>query len=189
MSLENVLHKLKTQQYETLEAVRNDFGLIWNNAKRCANLVNRQDFTDRFRQHQRLHSILIRQKATCPFKACPGLPCIDYSQKLTRTLYDELSVAPLEKVPVQSGASVVAAAEESDSDREGEPVSSYNVQTPGGGDDDGDDGDNRVATTSSPGQLDTKNRRKRGSYFKNGPTVYKLIKPALKSLINATSKR
>lgn len=35
MSLEIIHRKLEAQEYDTLEAVRNDFSLIFNNAKRC----------------------------------------------------------------------------------------------------------------------------------------------------------
>jgi hypothetical protein len=45
----------------------------------------------------------------------------------------------------------------------------------------------RRVSGASPGHIDGR-KRKRGSYMKDGPTVYKLIKPILKSIQNTKSR-
>ena len=180
MSLEIIHRKLEAQEYETLEAVRNDFSLIFNNAKRCKSMTWARNAD--IRQHKRIFTLPVREETACMSDSASAST---YNQKLTRTMYEELSIATNPPSSQRGGT----AAEESDSDREGEPVSTYNERTPGAGEDDGDEGDDKLAANSSPGNLDHKGRgRKRGNYFKNGPTVYKLIKPALKALQQAHSK-
>ncbi|KAL7422928.1 hypothetical protein Q5752_002225 [Cryptotrichosporon argae] len=162
MSLEMVHEKLMGEQYETLKAVCADLGQIWTNAKRY-----------------NVRESLIFQYAK-------------KYHKFTRTFYDR-ETAPRAPVPASTSSPVAAAivaasVAMADADASGSRDNSLAPPTPGDQDAEGepdDAADDREASAAADGgDADGVNKsgRKRGSYMKDGPTVYKLLKPVLKAI-------
>lgn len=150
MSLEMVKERLDKSQYNTLNDVCNDFGQIWNNAKR----YNMRESLI-FQWAKKMH------KVTRDF----------YSSHTTDHDGSESEAeeppqpTPQRKVPpTRTAVSTEAPSPAGPSTPMSETASS--TPRPHGG----------------PGT-----GKKRGSYMKDGPTVYKLIKPCMRAIKEARS--
>lgn len=183
MCLEMVDKKLKAKEYETLKDVIADLGQIFNNAKRCksAGFQGGRMVTDVCRQHEGITPLSVCEAYAreCGMLFHPIALALKGTQKVVRTFYADIT-NPGEAEPdsdheeltssvppnADGAATTAAQADVSmDVDEEHDPR----------GVSEGMDGESGMS------------KKKRGGYMREGPTVYKLIKPVLKSIKEAKS--
>ncbi|WWD20660.1 hypothetical protein CI109_105136 [Kwoniella shandongensis] len=183
MSLEIVHQKLLAGEYQTLKEVCADLGQIFNNAKRY-NVKESLIFQYAKKLHKMTRTFYSqtthpeKHKEESDSEAEPDLPT-------KRSISQSLPSAPIETVTAKAEA--LAAEAYDDVDAEGE----IDVEV----DADGDVDMARPSTASVDGDEPPttgggheKRARKRGSYMRDGPTVYKLIKPVLKAVREAKAR-
>ncbi|KAK8850478.1 hypothetical protein IAR55_004396 [Kwoniella newhampshirensis] len=186
MSLEVVHNKLVASEYQTLKEVCADLGQIFNNAKR----YNVKDSL-LFQYAKKLH------KMTRTFYSQITSPETHKDEPDSEAEPDPPSKAPSHQpgpsVPPQMTSSLTAKAEaltpgaDEEADAEGEDVDvdmdaegEVDMARPSTASVDGDE--------SGAGGGLGKPVRKRGSYMRDGPTVYKLIKPVLRAIKEAKAR-
>ncbi|WVQ95513.1 hypothetical protein IAU59_002610 [Kwoniella sp. CBS 9459] len=165
MSLEMVHAKLDAAEYQTLKSVCTDLGQIFTNAKR----YNVKESL-LFQYAKKLHKMTRTYYAsvTSPEKAKDDSESEgEHEQPSTSRRNTTRSAEPA--VPKEEDDGDVDA--EGEDDPEGDVDMEATPQA---------DGEDAPASTGRAG-------RKRGSYMKDGPSVYKLIKPVLKSIKEAKS--
>ncbi|WVR08581.1 hypothetical protein IAU60_005636 [Kwoniella sp. DSM 27419] len=180
MSLEMVHAKLEAGEYQTLKDVCADLGQIFNNAKRY-------NMTDSliFQYAKKLHKMtrVYYADVTSPEKA--------KEESDSEAEHDGPTSRANTSQPSQPPAAAASASEAYDEDADAE----------GEADPDGDaegEADEDVVMADTPARTDGYNSagvgpsgrsgRKRGTYMRDGPTTYKLIKPVLKAIKEAKAR-
>ncbi|WWC72539.1 uncharacterized protein I206_106501 [Kwoniella pini CBS 10737] len=174
MSLEIVHQKLDASEYQSLKDVCADLGQIFNNAKR----YNVKDSLI-FQYAKKLH------KMTRVYYADVLNPDRVKEESDSEGEHDVGStshVQPTSATSVEVGAEV-----EGEGDAEGEDEE---VDAEGEVDPEGDIEMEDITTTGNTSGVPTKIKRvrRRGAYMKDGPSVYKLIKPVLRAIKEAKAR-
>jgi hypothetical protein len=166
MSLEIIHQKLNAGAYTSLLDVCNDFYQMWNNAKRCKRtFLAPADGADNMKESTLFQWAKKMHQITRTFYSSHTA-----GQDASGESDDGASVPPplpiATPAPARTATSVSVSAAPS--------PSTAGPSTPMG--------DSILPKPSGPGT-----GKKRGSYMKDGPTVYKLIKPCMRDIKAAKS--
>ncbi|WVQ63277.1 uncharacterized protein L199_001428 [Kwoniella botswanensis] len=186
MSLEIVHNKLEAGEYQTLKDVCTDLGQIFNNAKRYnvrESLI--------FQYAKKLHKMTRVYYTTI---TSPDKVKEESDSEGEHDLPRGATMQPTASAEgyAEAGAEADADGEEVDEDAEGEADLEGDVHmadTPNKMEGDGNESSSTNPVGAAGGVPEkVKRTRRRGQYMKDGPSVYKLIKPVLRAIKEARAK-
>ncbi|WVW80887.1 hypothetical protein I302_102878 [Kwoniella bestiolae CBS 10118] len=183
MSLEIVHNKLEAGEYHTLKDVCTDLGQIFNNAKRYnvkESLI--------FQYAKKLHKMTRVYYTTI---TSPDKVKEESDSEGEHDTSRGITMQPTTSAEGYADADADADGEEVDAEGEEDPEGEIQMaDTPSKVERDGNESSstNTAAAPGAGGTEKVKRTRRRGQYMKDGPSVYKLIKPVLRAIRDARAK-